>query len=233
MIRPARSGFASANALTRRAISGEKVARLELEIVVVEERPLGRESPARSKARRLIEFKKSELLGGLVIRLGLLPVHHVPPRFHIIGAAVLVVKIIGVFPDVESKTGLPSKPAMEPMVGLSWFAVEPMASLPPWTTSQAQPLPKRPAPAASNLVLNSSKLPKVLSIALASSPDWLPLGVRLHQLPEHGVIDWPSRHRCCAPARGSPRARARILDEDLRALFAARFGPTRALYSDL
>jgi len=36
------------------------------------------------------------------------------------------------------------------MSGLSWLAVETISSLPPFETRQAQPLPNRPMPAASN-----------------------------------------------------------------------------------
>lgn len=50
-------------------------------------------------------------------------------------------------------------------MGLSWLAVEVMASLPSSLMSQAQPLPKRPAAAALNLFLNSSREPKDSSMA--------------------------------------------------------------------
>ena len=50
-------------------------------------------------------------------------------------------------------------------MGLSWLAVEVMASLPFSLMSQAQPLPKRPAAAALNLFLNSSREPKDSSMA--------------------------------------------------------------------
>ena len=56
------------------------------------------------------------------------------------------------------------------MSGLSWLAVETISSLPLLTTSQAQPLPKRPRPAASNFSLNASKLPNAALMASASVP---------------------------------------------------------------
>ena len=57
------------------------------------------------------------------------------------------------------------------MSGLSWLAVEPTASfLSGVTTSQAQPLPKRPTAALANSSLSLSKPPKVLLIAEASRP---------------------------------------------------------------
>lgn len=63
-------------------------------------------------------------------------------------------------------------------IGLSWLAVEVMASLPSSLISQAQPLPKRPAAAVLNLFLNSSMEPKDSSMAALSSPDGplLPVG---------------------------------------------------------
>ena len=61
-----------------------------------------------------------------------------------------------------------------PMSGLSWLAVETISSLPPLTTSQAQPEPKRPMPAASNLAWNSAKDPNVASMAVARSPEGVP-----------------------------------------------------------
>ena len=54
---------------------------------------------------------------------------------------------------------------------MSWLGVEQMAIF--WsapTINQAHPDPKRVAPAAANLVLNSSKLPKASLIAAANFP---------------------------------------------------------------
>src|SRR5258708_6180391 len=56
------------------------------------------------------------------------------------------------------------------MSGLSWLAVEPTASLPPLTVSQAQPEPKRVAPALAKSSLNLAKPPSSASIAAASLP---------------------------------------------------------------
>ncbi len=42
--------------------------------------------------------------------LGFLPVHHVPPGGDVIGSAVLVFEIVGVFPHIQANTGyLPSE----------------------------------------------------------------------------------------------------------------------------
>jgi hypothetical protein len=54
--------------------------------------------------------------------------------------------------------------------GLSWFGVLVISSLPPLSTSQAQPLPKRPMPAALNCSLNASKLPNAALMASAPRP---------------------------------------------------------------
>ena len=71
--------------------------------------------------------------------------------------------------------GLPSHPAMAlPMSGLSWLAVETISSLPPLTTSHAQPEPKRPMPAASNFAWKSAKEPKAALMAVARSPEGVP-----------------------------------------------------------
>ena len=43
------------------------------------------------------------LQGGEVICLGLRPIDHRPNGFEVIGAAVLIVEIIGVFPDIDSE----------------------------------------------------------------------------------------------------------------------------------
>src|ERR1700752_5397236 len=54
--------------------------------------------------------------------------------------------------------------------GLSWLGVDSISSLPPLTTSQAQPEPNRPIPAAANFVLKSANEPKEDLIASASAP---------------------------------------------------------------
>ena len=89
-------------------------------------------------------------------------------------------------------SGLPSTPATAlPMSGLSWFAVEAISSLPLFDTSQTQPLPKRPMPAASNFALNSSKLPNVALMSSASLPVGAPPapGARIFQKNEW--FQWP------------------------------------------
>ncbi|CNT86099.1 Uncharacterised protein [Salmonella enterica subsp. enterica serovar Bovismorbificans] len=57
-----------------------------------------------------------------------------------------------------------------PISGESWFAVETTASLSPFSTSHAQPEPKRVAAAFSNSALKLSTEPKSRSIAAFRSP---------------------------------------------------------------
>ena len=58
------------------------------------------------------------------------------------------------------------------MIGQSWLGVEQVFTEPSTVTlSQAQPEPKRVAPAVENFDLNSSNEPKAASIACASLPD--------------------------------------------------------------
>src|ERR1700688_3062915 len=54
--------------------------------------------------------------------------------------------------------------------GLSWLGVDSIASLPSFTTTQGQPEPNRPTPAAANFVLKSAKEPKADLIASPSLP---------------------------------------------------------------
>src|ERR1044071_2222749 len=62
--------------------------------------------------------------------------------------------------------------SLESIMGLSWFAVDPILSLPLSFTSHAQPEPKRSFPAVVNCSLNLSNEPKAPLIA----SDILPVG---------------------------------------------------------
>jgi len=42
----------------------------------------------------------------LVVLLGVIPVDHIPPGLEVVGAAVLVVEIVGVLPDIVAEDGL-------------------------------------------------------------------------------------------------------------------------------
>src|ERR1700687_2943544 len=56
------------------------------------------------------------------------------------------------------------------MIGLSWFGEDSTASLPSFTSSQDQPEPKRPIPAALIFDLKSAKVPNADLMASARSP---------------------------------------------------------------
>ena len=53
-----------------------------------------------------LDILRRGLEGGEVVLLGLIPVEDVPPGFEVIGAAVLVVEVVGMFPHIESEDGL-------------------------------------------------------------------------------------------------------------------------------
>ena len=67
------------------------------------------------------------------------------------GAAVLVVEVVGVFPDVEGEEG-----AKAVGDGVAW--------------SQTQPEPKRPTPLATNSFLKASRVPHWDSIWALRGP---------------------------------------------------------------
>ena len=94
------------------------------------------------------------------------PVNDIVPGVDIVRTPILVVQVVGVLPDINTEIGvLPCE------IGLSWLAVDSTTRPPlPSTESQAQPLPKRVRAAFLRLPLKSSRLPNVLSIALAKSP---------------------------------------------------------------
>src|SRR5699024_1850818 len=69
-----------------------------------------------------------------------------------------------------SQTSTPRIGVLPSETGLSWFGVLVISSSPLLTTNQAQPEPKRPAAAASNLLWKSSKLPNVSLILSATEP---------------------------------------------------------------
>jgi hypothetical protein len=66
-----------------------------------------------------------------------------------------------------------------------------IASLPPSTTSQAQPEPNWPTPAASNCSLKASNEPKALSIAAARSPEGAPPPLGLIDSQNSEWLRWP------------------------------------------
>jgi len=81
------------------------------------------------------------------------------------------------------------------------LAVEPTASLPPLTVSQAQPEPKRVAPALAKSSLNLAKPPSSASMAAASLP-WGAALAGAHDGPEERVIAVPAGVVAYAAADG-------------------------------
>src|SRR5205823_10042209 len=102
--------------------------------------------------------------------------------FDVVGPAVLVIEIIGVFPNVEAEKRCISVHERTVLVRggydfeLSTFVLN----------QHAQPLPKRPTPAAANFSLNASKLPNADLISSASLPLGSPpaFGPRIFQKKE-------------------------------------------------
>ena len=75
-----------------------------------------------------------------------------------------------------------------PMSGLSWLAVETISSLPPLTTSQAQPLPKRPDARGFKLFLEGVEAAEGGLDVVGEFAGRRAAGFGRHELPEHGVI---------------------------------------------
>src|ERR1035441_10739243 len=85
------------------------------------------------------------------------------------------------------------------MIGLSWFGVEVISTPDAVFSSQAQPEPKRPTPAALNFSLNVSKLPKAPTMACATLPTGaLPaFGPMIFRSEEHTSELQSLRHLVC------------------------------------
>ena len=91
-------------------------------------------------------------------------------RVDVFGAGVAVVDVVGVLPDVDGEQGLRLC-----FIGRSALAVLVTFSLPPSSTSQAQPEPNWVLPASANCCSRLSSDPKSRLIASASLPVGLPL----------------------------------------------------------
>ena len=120
--------------------------------------------------------RKTLLLRSFVVFGDFVPVHYIPESLEIIGAAILVFEIIGVFPNVAAEKRL----AFSAADGLAHdrvvlvcrgnnlkFAV--VHDEPDPTAAET-----RPAPPASNFSLKASKLPKVALMSSASLPEGAP-----------------------------------------------------------
>ncbi len=126
---------------------------------------------------------------------GFIPVDHVPERLDVVRTFVLIFQVVSVFHTSRPIIGKPEAPATaSPISGLSWLAVDTTASLPSFSTSQAQPEPKRVAAAFSNSSWNFSTLPKSRSMAAFRSP---PSVVPVFRFSRRSC-GWRGRRRCCA-----------------------------------
>lgn len=61
-------------------------------------------SPGRSqdRSRALLEQNLYRLFGGEEVLFGLVPAHNIPPGFQVVRPSILVEKVIGVFPNIDS-----------------------------------------------------------------------------------------------------------------------------------
>ena len=118
--------------------------------------------------------------------------------------------------------------------GLCWSGVAITSSLPPAVTSQAQPLPNRPAAAVENFSLKPAKLPKAELIASGTGP----LG-RTPFLRHSRNSEWfACPRRGCARLCGHSQARCpgsaeKILDSFTLKLGVALQGRVQFIYIGL
>jgi len=113
------------------------------------------------------------------------PVHDIPPGGQVIGAAVLVLEVVGVLPDVVAEDRIVALGK-----GESWLGVETTLSLPP--AKMIQPTRSRTAwRCLIEALLDVSKSPKSALICSAMRPVARRDSVRAdraHEAPEGGVV---------------------------------------------
>ena len=91
----------------------------------------------------------------LVLFIDKVPVDDAEPFIDVINAAVLILQVVSMFPDVQAEQR--SLPFCQRVILVgSGKNFKLVAITPPTGRSHAQPLPKRPAAAAANCFLNSS-----------------------------------------------------------------------------
>ena len=152
------------------------------------------------------------------------PVHRVPPGFEIVGAAVLVVQVIGVLPDVVAdRTRLPS------ISGVSWLGASRSRACRPCVDGDEHPAGAEDARAGGVEV--GLQLVEAAEIAVDRGGELAvrPAAARAHDLPEHGVIGVAAellRTRGATRAGTSRSLREHVLDRPLAEL---RVGPWRRL----
>jgi hypothetical protein len=135
-----------------------------------------------------LRLSGTELFRGREICLGLRPVHDVPPRFHVVRTAILVVQVIGVLPHIEAQNGRATATGRFPHQGIILVGGRANGEL---AVFHAQPRPAGTEPAGcrrGELFLKSFEAAEILRDRFSKFADWLALGVRLHELPEKAVV---------------------------------------------
>lgn len=103
-----------------------------------------------------------------------IPIDNIEKCSHIVGPSILIIQVIGVFPHINSKYGVPPHPTPG-IKGLSWFGVAHTSNFPPLCTqSQAQPEPNWVLAAFEKRSLKASKLPNDSLMAVAKAAEGAP-----------------------------------------------------------
>jgi hypothetical protein len=106
------------------------------------------------------------LLGSSVQFRNLIPVDNIPESIHVACAGILVIEVVGMFPNIQAEDGRLTIHKRSVLAGRQrWQARNYL---------YAQPEPNCPVAAALNWSLNWSKLPKVLLMASLRSPLGVP-----------------------------------------------------------
>ena len=116
------------------------------------------------------------------------PVDHVPPRGDVVGAAVLVLQVVGVLPHVDAEHGVLALHDRRVLVGRARRARRRRRSL----TSQAQPLPKRPTPALANCFLERVEAAERRVDGVGDLPVGAPPALGAISCPEQRVVHVPA-----------------------------------------
>src|SRR5262249_22643116 len=112
------------------------------------------------------------------------PVHRVPPRLEIIGAAVLIIEIIGVLPDVVAKQGPPA-------VHERSILVRPRLSGEVFVAPDGDKYPAPAEPLGAGVVEGGLQLveaAEILGDLRRQVTARLAAAARTHDLPEHTVV---------------------------------------------
>src|SRR5215213_5740420 len=146
------------------------------------------QTPGGSRTSCAIELWVLGALGGLIPSLGLVPVHHIPPRSYVLGSPVLVGEVVGVLPHIQPNYRRLALHQRAILVGTLLDGErsvgggdEPHPATPenaPWR-SHSRPLLLELIKRTEGGVYGPSKLSCGLSSSLATRP---------HDLPEHRMV---------------------------------------------